>query len=718
MKISKIYPLAIFFAVILSISPNSYADREAGIRALFSWAEVKYPHLFSPSSAPVKSHSPWTYVYYPSTNTYIGVDDKNFVWVQGDIFGGEVYIDTLDDMHDLMGYTETTVETPSNPDPVSDLSNPDIVYQQIKALPGITSISPVNWLVGEWSNAVQVDSVMVDVKFVFNADGSYLQNQSRYQKGIEETYSGQWDVFTVENTNWHYLILKESNGNFFHYPIERDGDDAIRLVTPRSAQMYANSQLFVRLKSGSKTSVYPGRSILGTYQWDIFENSDHYFYLLIFEAPNKLTYLTYLDSELKNKSEGTWKLTQTDLFLNLGREVKYDIEVFDYRNLKLKESDNANLSMIKTDEIVANYGADLFVGEFQNGGGPVDKVDRVSIVGLGNNQYRVYINVALANYKNLNGTLEADGLLYVKVPDKNEFVVFKPVFNGLRVIKGPKFDNFMVGYSAGTFEKKYFEKISNKPLPNLTNSIGWWRGNNNSIRFYDDVHYMIKQERIGFLDYGTYVLQQGNAQMKSICGAPKQQNFSIIDNQLFFQSDQPLNPVPGMAELGRVGWGLRYLLKKHEDDSFKNVNAPLAPHPTIPNAFVVKQGTEWYWSIASESAASRITLALKPNGFGDKSIASAQIGVYISELHLPNPDWHTKLESYVEGIKYHIEIRGDKEYVVFNQTGTYAAVVDGIIHEGTFNPTSPQRESLLFDGRANVCFKLNTDSAERTLGKD
>ncbi|MCK5831944.1 MAG: beta-lactamase family protein [Methylococcales bacterium] len=37
----------------------------------------------------------WTYAYYAETNIYIGVNDSDEVWIQGDVFDGSLYIDKL-----------------------------------------------------------------------------------------------------------------------------------------------------------------------------------------------------------------------------------------------------------------------------------------------------------------------------------------------------------------------------------------------------------------------------------------------------------------------------------------------------------------------------------------------------------------------------------------------------------------------------------------------
>lgn len=155
-----------------------------------------------------------------------------------------------------------------------------------------------------------------------------------------------------------------------------------------------------------------------------------------------------------------------------------------------------------------------------------------------------------------------------------------------------------------------------------------------------------------------------------------------------------------------------------EDDSPKNQNVPFAPHPTIPNAFVVKQKTNWFWQSFSVSSPTRITLRLNPDGFGEKSIINKQSGVLIPEINLPNPDWHSRQQALWDEIKYHIEIRDGKEYIVFNQTGAHTLFLDGVFQEYSTNKIGPQRESLFFNDRINISFKLYSISSEEVLEKE
>ncbi len=126
MKTLKAY-CSLIFSIILFTSSNVYSDscitpdedanREESIHNLFTWAEIKYPNFFAPSHAPVQKFCPWTFVYYPITGTYIGVNDNNLVSVMGGTFGSQPSsIDTLDNLLSQMETESTT--TDDSPTPV------------------------------------------------------------------------------------------------------------------------------------------------------------------------------------------------------------------------------------------------------------------------------------------------------------------------------------------------------------------------------------------------------------------------------------------------------------------------------------------------------------------------------------------------------------------------------------------------------------------------
>jgi len=79
---------------------------------IFDWAEKTYPELFAPAGVANKTQDPWYYRYYSETDTYAGVNTSNEVWVLGDVFGGMLYIDTVDNLLTLVNTPPTTDDTP------------------------------------------------------------------------------------------------------------------------------------------------------------------------------------------------------------------------------------------------------------------------------------------------------------------------------------------------------------------------------------------------------------------------------------------------------------------------------------------------------------------------------------------------------------------------------------------------------------------------------
>ena len=98
----------ILFITLIATSSLANADRESGIRALFGWAENEFPSLFSPPGAMLQNYDIWTFSYYPQTDTYAGVNVQGEVWVLGDVFGGLVYVDRLDNLLAQIGYVDNS----------------------------------------------------------------------------------------------------------------------------------------------------------------------------------------------------------------------------------------------------------------------------------------------------------------------------------------------------------------------------------------------------------------------------------------------------------------------------------------------------------------------------------------------------------------------------------------------------------------------------------
>jgi hypothetical protein len=65
---------------------------------IFDWAEDNHPQFFPPPGASTQFFDPWLFRYYPSTDIYAGVNTSGEVWVLGDVFGGLVYISTVEEL--------------------------------------------------------------------------------------------------------------------------------------------------------------------------------------------------------------------------------------------------------------------------------------------------------------------------------------------------------------------------------------------------------------------------------------------------------------------------------------------------------------------------------------------------------------------------------------------------------------------------------------------
>ena len=218
LKTSKIYCLVIYFTVCICISPNLYADRAGSIRALFTWAEANYSNLFMPSPAIIQSTPPWTYVYYSETNTYIGVDDKDLVWILGDVFGGQLYIDKLDVMLGQIGYTEADTAL-----------NPEFLNGFVPMKPHPTT--PNAFLVKQktrWSIDAQGSNFTSMKSITLYPDGSGLKGWVADKSGVlpseihlinPELHSrtlGYFDIinyYIISRENKEYIVIQETGSH-------------------------------------------------------------------------------------------------------------------------------------------------------------------------------------------------------------------------------------------------------------------------------------------------------------------------------------------------------------------------------------------------------------------------------------------------------------------------------------------------------------------------
>ncbi len=215
MKVSKTYCLVIYFTVCICISPNLYADRAGSIRALFTWAEANYSNLFMPSPATIQNAPPWTYVYYSGTNTYIGVDDKDLVWVLGNVFGGQLYIDKLDAMLGKIDYREA--DTGLNPEFLNG-------FVPLKPNPTISNTFLVKQETS-WNKYIYGSNFSSSKSITLNPDGTGFKSWVADMRGVlpseihlpnPESHSrtlGYFDGFLYyirDRENKEYIVTQET----------------------------------------------------------------------------------------------------------------------------------------------------------------------------------------------------------------------------------------------------------------------------------------------------------------------------------------------------------------------------------------------------------------------------------------------------------------------------------------------------------------------------
>lgn len=79
-KGTALVSLALFF------SYGAHGDAQDN-ETIFNWAEGEYSSFFAPSGQATASADPWSYRYYSTTGTYLGINTADEVYVMGGSFG-------------------------------------------------------------------------------------------------------------------------------------------------------------------------------------------------------------------------------------------------------------------------------------------------------------------------------------------------------------------------------------------------------------------------------------------------------------------------------------------------------------------------------------------------------------------------------------------------------------------------------------------------------
>jgi len=80
----------LFILFNLIILTSQALTLETSSQSLFNVAEDLYPDIFSPINQPTQKFERWLYRYYPETKNYIGINDKERVFLLGEITNQEL----------------------------------------------------------------------------------------------------------------------------------------------------------------------------------------------------------------------------------------------------------------------------------------------------------------------------------------------------------------------------------------------------------------------------------------------------------------------------------------------------------------------------------------------------------------------------------------------------------------------------------------------------
>ncbi len=228
MKLFQMIHRVLILVFILFISPIAYADREQNIKSVFFWAEDNYEMFFAPSPALIQRQDPWTFTYYSATDTYVGINDNDEVWVLGDIFGGLVFIDTLSNLLASIDNGETSLKASLIQKAYIKASNTnsDDLFAYSLAISGNTLVvgaineasanTGVN--VNQNSNSLKEAGAV----YVFIRDANGLWQQQAYIKPsvLNETDRFGFSVAISNNT---LVVGAPGRDNTSAYVFERDG---------------------------------------------------------------------------------------------------------------------------------------------------------------------------------------------------------------------------------------------------------------------------------------------------------------------------------------------------------------------------------------------------------------------------------------------------------------------------------------------------------------
>ncbi len=101
----------LLFVSLTMVSTGVYSDTRTDSDRLFDWVEENFSQYFAPPGQQTQSFENYYYRYYPQTNNYIGTNTSDLnVYVLGDIFGGLLKVDSLQNLLQAAGLSGATAQ--------------------------------------------------------------------------------------------------------------------------------------------------------------------------------------------------------------------------------------------------------------------------------------------------------------------------------------------------------------------------------------------------------------------------------------------------------------------------------------------------------------------------------------------------------------------------------------------------------------------------------
>ena len=588
------------------------------------------------------------------------------------------------------------------------LAKPAKALAEIALIPGMRQVD-AEWIVGNWAASSQLNMSgrydrsisMTDYLYSFDADGTFSDESVKLgvSEDAVESSSGSWAVYLHLEADRYYLFLSVDDSYVLDYPLERDGENTLRIQRKYKLPL-ERSKLLTRLGSAS-SAIYPGMGLLGTFQYkDYFGDDDKYLYEYEFSDDNQVTRHIYGDYSynyaLQSSVSGTWSITNEGqtLQLDLNGEGRTDFAIGNASEVTVVMTDVAqdDQRWVKTKEPTSVGVYSPIAGEYRERDGD----SYINIIKNGSD-YLVDVWPEYSNdgqYLSISATSLGNDELSFTIPaggfNEGKEVTLKVSNNKLQFVERP-----------GTFfvSTDIFDKVSSHPRYEYNNSIigGWSHALWHTTRGYSYEHYLDNGTYYANVNngyYGDYEQIGDQLKLQVTCESPEYRALSNVSGNLK-QKDITYGPIPGTAALGQAGSEITRIMFEHAYDRYGLENAPkLKAHPSISHAFLYEEEVRY--------DAIHANFTLKPDGTG--SFFSGSVEYYEDVF---TGDW---LGSQTTGgsfdTEYFVIREQSKEYLVYYYTGAFFGDYNNIATLGSVEGNIKDAKiAEIYNRRTAICYQ-------------